>query len=107
MAFSANAVLRGLPFSQTRSLSRAFSQSSSTASTISAKNRMSESERSSRTTDRRSWNTAMGLKGSFGLDGESIIEQASASSQSTFPCSWRPCSIELRAAAEKACHIAE
>ncbi len=89
-AFSANVVLRGLPFSQTRSQSRAFSQLSSTESTISAKNRMSASKRSSGTTDRRSWNTAKGLKGSFGLDGESIIEQASASSQSTFPCSLWP-----------------
>lgn len=73
----------------------------------SLKKAISESVKSSGITDLRSWNTAIGLNGSFWLAGTSIIDEASASNQSTFPCFSRPSSMAVRAAAESVCHMAE
>jgi hypothetical protein len=107
MAASAKKTSLGFFFSQTKSASRALSRTSSMSATMDAKNSISASNKSSGITERRSWNTATGLNGSFKLAGDNIIEQASASNQSTLPCSLRFSSIAARAADEKACHMDE
>ena len=107
IAESANFTSLGFRLSQTRSHNRALIQGSSTSSMTSAKKVRSESSKSSGITERLPSITMNGLKGSFRLCGESIIEQASARSHSTLPWACRPSSIALRAAFEKSCQMEE